>query len=100
MIRIIASPLSEVICFIYDMDGILENLKYVLRLTFMKLGLFFFIQEPSMGLSGMERRGFLHFGGGLTPNSQDARKLLERSTLLINRQRVMMAADTVMPINS
>ncbi|WP_300815013.1 hypothetical protein, partial [uncultured Akkermansia sp.] len=50
--------------------------------------------------SGMERRGFLHFGGGLTPNSQDARKLLERSTLLINRQRVMMAADTVMPINS
>jgi hypothetical protein len=95
MIRIIARPLSEVICFIYDMDGILENLRYVLRLTLMKLGLFFFIQEP-----GMERRGFLHFGGGLTPNSQDARKLLERSTLLINRQRVMMAADTVMPINS
>mgnify|MGYP007040765254 FL=1 len=52
-----------------------------------------------MELSGMGRREFLYFGG-LTPNSQDARKLLERNTLLINKQRVMMAADTVMPTNS
>ena len=53
-----------------------------------------------MELSGMGRREFLYFGGGLTPNSQDPRKFLERNTLLINKQRVMMAADTVMPTNS
>lgn len=76
--------------------------KYLIYFAFgaYETGTFFFIQEPSMEPSDMGRREFLYFGGGLTPNSQDARKLLERSTLLINKQRVMMAADTVMPTNS
>ena len=65
----------------------------------MKLGLSFLFKNHPWSCQVWGAVNFFTLEA-VTPNSQDARKLLERNTLLINKQRVMMAADTVMPTNS